>query len=206
MRLTPHAYKLDPQVALYLQQQVDAGLMTAASFDGEAWAMMFSLTPMQALTVLREIVSTQQGDPQRIRNPPAFFMRLAKMHLNGQMQIHSDSRSRGSDAYGAPSSFPPSSGYGGRGAAASEADWASLPTAVADALNGALGCVAGLSREMFDGRAIEALAAMDTATATRALEELHRTDLGRVRNFGAYFMGICKKVHDGTGPPRDNAR
>jgi hypothetical protein len=40
--------------------------------------MMIGALP-QALAVLREICSTLEFDPQRIRNPPAFFMRLAKV-------------------------------------------------------------------------------------------------------------------------------
>jgi hypothetical protein len=130
------------------------------------------------------------------------------MHLNGQMQIHAGPYSGGGGGAISSSSYSSSSssyqggggsgysgggssgGYGGgsgygsgggggySGGAASEADWAGLSPRVADALNGALGCVPGLSRSMFDARAITALAAMDAATALRALEELHRTDLG----------------------------
>ena len=38
------------------------------------------------------------------------------------------------------------------------------------------------------------------ATAMLVIDEIENTDLGRIRNFAGYFMGICNKFLRG-GPP-----
>ena len=41
---------------------------------------------------------------------------------------------------------------------------------------------------------------LDEATAMLVIDEIENTDLGRIRNFAGYFMGICNKFLRG-GPP-----
>ena len=41
-------------------------------------------------------------------------------------------------------------------------------------------------------------------TACTVIDEIESTDLSRIRNFAAYFMGICNKFikGGGAGPPQ----
>ena len=48
--------------------------------------------------------------------------------------------------------------------------------------------------------ALNTMLQLDEATAMLVIDEIETPDLGRIRNFAGFFMGICNKFLRG-GPP-----
>ena len=48
-------------------------------------------------------------------------------------------------------------------------------------------------KHAIDERALNTMPQLDEPTAMAVIEEIENTDLGRIRNFAGYFMGICNK-------------
>lgn len=55
-------------------------------------------------------------------------------------------------------------------------------------------------KEALDQRALDTLLKLDEPTAMMVVDEIESTDLGRIRNFAGYFMGICNKFLRGGAP------
>jgi hypothetical protein len=76
---------------------------------------------------------------------------------------------------------------------------AQLPPALYQRL-AAASAAGKFAKEAIDQRALETLLKLDEPTAMLVVDEIESTDLGRIRNFAGYFMGICNKFLRGGAP------
>ncbi len=142
---------------------------TGAVFDAGAWTMLQQLPEASALAALEQVHGAMVGD-KGVRNPSAYFTGIARKHLGlggGAGATYGD----GVPADGALAALAP----GLRDLLESHMRSGTLP------------------REKIDFRVVDTLARLSEEQAIAAIEEMARTDLGRLRNFSAYLMGICNK-------------
>ena len=76
---------------------------------------------------------------------------------------------------------------------------AQLPSAVYQRMQSAYGR-GKFNLGAIDQRALDTLLKLDEQTALSVVDEIESTDLGRVRNFAGYLMGICNKFLKGGAP------
>ena len=190
---------------------------TGASLDSGAWDIMLQLNEMAAMAAIEEVHGACRGD-RAVRNPSAYFTGIARKHL-AAMQNGMPFAAPGGGGYGGyqqPGGYgggpPGGGGYGGYGGAppgggggrgGGAVDDATLrqrlPPAVYQRLDAA-SHAGKFHKHAIDERALNTMLQLDEATAMLVIDEIENTDLGRIRNFAGYFMGICNKFLRG-GPP-----
>ena len=219
-----------PQEALYeIQRRFQMGVITqpvamrleqffqdtGANFDGGAWEMMLQLNEMSAMAAIDEVHSAARD--RGVRNPSAYFTGIARKHL-AAMQSGQPYAGPGYGYGGAPGCGGAPGGYGGGGpggygggggggrgggAVDDQTLQQRLPPGVFQRMTDAANAGKFL-KHAIDERALNTMLQLDEPTAMAVIEEIENTDLGRIRNFAGYFMGICNKFLRGGagGPPR----
>ena len=199
---------------------------TGSSLDTAAWESMLTLNEPSAMVAIDEVHSACANGS--VRNPSAFFSSVAKKHRLAMEQGLSNAQPRGGGyggrggrggdrggGYGGP---PSSHGYGGPGPGGNTnggggvsggsrgggyvddaALRAQLPSAVYQRMQSAYGR-GKFNLGAIDQRALDTLLKLDEQTALSVVDEIESTDLGRVRNFAGYLMGICNKFLKGGAP------
>ena len=176
---------------------------TGASLDKGAWEIMLQLNEMSAMAAIEEVHGACRSD-RPVRNPSAYFTGIARKHLAGTAHMPPPGGGYGGypggGGYGGGGGF----GGGGGGRGGPPVDDAQLQQQlppvvfqrVCDAVNRGR-----FDRNALDQRAVQTFAQLDEASACSVIDEIEQTDLGRIRNFAGYFMGICNKHLRGGGPP-----
>mmetsp|Transcript_20441 Transcript_20441/g.24542 ORF Transcript_20441/g.24542 Transcript_20441/m.24542 type:complete len:554 (-) Transcript_20441:1898-3559(-) len=147
--------------------------------DDKAWEVLLQLSENSGKGVLEEVRQALQSDTG-VRNVSAYFTGIARKYMDAQAGTRD--MPRRPDGRGGPGRIPP----------ADDDLFNSLDGPVLQVLDSHM--QKGLyERHWFDSRAVDALRRLRPEEAIELLEELANTDLNRIRNFAAYFMGMCKK-------------
>jgi len=148
--------------------------------DQGAWEILLQLSETAALGALEEVYAALSSD-RGVRNVCAYFTGIARKYLD-------------------PAHAPPQGGTSqiyGEGVAAGDDAFTSLPPRVRQALESYIS-QGTFERHKFDFRAVDTLRKLNEDDGCSALEELARNDVTKLRNFSAYFMGICNKFLRGA--------
>lgn len=196
---------------------------TGASLDRGAWEIMLQLNEMSAMAAIEEVHGACRSD-KPVRNPSAYFTGIARKHLAGMVGppgggFHGHGGGGGPGGFhgggGPPGGYPGvggggGGGFGGGGRGGGPVDDSvlqqQLPPQVFQRIAGAVNR-GKFDRSALDQRALTTLLQLDEVTACVVIDEIEQTDLSRIRNFAAYFMGICNKFLKGSGgPPQQQQR
>lgn len=143
--------------------------------DQGAWEVLLQLSENAALGALEEVYAALSSD-RGVRNVCAYFTGIARKYL---------------DPTHAPPQGGPSQIYG-EGVPAADDAFASLQPRVVSELERFI-AQGTFDRSKFDFRAVDTLRKLNEEDGCSALDELARNDISKLRNFSAYFMGICNK-------------
>lgn len=185
-----------PNVAPILRQHPQAGQMPHTvkerlavlyeeyhvELDQGAWEILLQLSETAALAALEEVYSAMTSE-RGVRNVCAYFTGIARKYLDPDHAPPSRGPT-GGDGRG-------SSGIYGEGVPADDL-FSTLSPRIRQHLEQFIG-QGVFNRSRFDFRAIDTLRKLRDEDAVAALEELARNDISKLRNFSAYFMGICNK-------------
>mmetsp|Transcript_24056 Transcript_24056/g.78301 ORF Transcript_24056/g.78301 Transcript_24056/m.78301 type:complete len:282 (+) Transcript_24056:3-848(+) len=167
----PKAHLLPVSVASRMQQLVQ---QTGVNLDNGAWDALLSLNEFQAQGAIEEIYNAMMSE-RGVRNPSAYFTGICRKAATTGMTGMMGGRT----------------GMG-EGMPATGDMFANLNPQVRAKIEAGVMNQA-FTMEQFDYRAINTVNKLSPDEAIAAIDEILQTDLSRLRNFSAYFMGICNK-------------
>eukprot|EP00899_Mesostigma_viride_P025593 jgi/Mesvir1/6218/Mv00898-RA.1 len=165
-------------VLLRLQRLDEDGIFPTATLDGRAWDTLRQLSEMDALAALEELEANAATDRGRVRNPSAYFTSIVCKYST------------------VPGRTAPEKALSGRTGYTAVSDQAfrlvlgKVAPAVADRLQRMVRD-GSVDLPKLDVRALETFARLSPGEAMDMLDELSRSDINRIRNYSAYFMGMC---------------
>eukprot|EP00172_Hildenbrandia_rubra_P003737 Plantae.Rhodophyta-Hildenbrandia_rubra.ctg6349.p2 GENE.Plantae.Rhodophyta-Hildenbrandia_rubra.ctg6349~~Plantae.Rhodophyta-Hildenbrandia_rubra.ctg6349.p2 ORF type:complete len:551 (+),score=84.41 Plantae.Rhodophyta-Hildenbrandia_rubra.ctg6349:2948-4600(+) len=175
---------LPPAVADMLQRVFASGVCHPSQFDDRAMDILVKMPEHGAVRALSDFAMV---DPNRVRNPSAFWMGLARKHRDsttGPSAMYGSSAGYASGPYNGTPMYD-SLGY--------EQSHMGMDYSRVDQRIDELVSMRYLRPDAVDSRARDALLRMPEDDALSVLEEVVR-DPGRVRNMSAYIMGLCRRV------------